>query len=80
MTWRRSGGGESVLGLGSLDYVTGGDVHVYPLEDLREHQVGQGDGTQCWCGPKRDEECQGVVVHNALDGREEYEDGSRKPH
>jgi hypothetical protein len=47
-------------------------VHVLPLSDLREHEVGLG----CWCGAVDDD---GVVVHTALDGREAYERGGRRP-
>jgi hypothetical protein len=36
-------------------------MHVLPLSDLREHEVGLG----CWC--------------TALDGREAYERGERRP-
>ncbi len=45
-------------------------THVYPVDDLREHSV-----TDCWCQPIDDE---GIVVHNSLDGREQYERGERK--
>jgi hypothetical protein len=47
-------------------------MHVLPLSDLREHEVS----LECWCGPVEDD---GVVVHNALDGREAYERGERRP-
>jgi hypothetical protein len=47
-------------------------MHVLPLSDLREHEVGLG----CWCGAVDDG---GVVVHTALDGREAYERGERRP-
>jgi hypothetical protein len=46
--------------------------HVYPLGDLREHYAS----LECWCVPVEDD---GVVVHNALDGREAYERGERRP-
>ena len=49
-------------------------LHVYPLNDLREHVV---DGGECWCRPS--ETTEGVIVHNAIDCREEYERGERKP-
>lgn len=78
MSWRKTGTG-NVLGLGSLE-VFGGDVHVYPVDDYREHRVGQDDGDTCWCGPVRDVECERVVVHRAMDGREEYEDGTKAKH
>jgi hypothetical protein len=45
--------------------------HVIPVDDLREHHAS----LECWCGPVEDD---GVVVHNALDGREAYERGERK--
>jgi hypothetical protein len=44
--------------------------HVYPKDDYREHNTE--DGVNCWCKPTEDE---GVGVHNALDGREKYEEG-----
>lgn len=51
---------------------------VHPLNDLRPHVI-QGDRTAtdrkpCWCKPVDDGYC---IVHNALDGREEYEIGRR---
>jgi hypothetical protein len=45
----------------------GGDRHVMPISDLREH-AERG----CWCGPTDDE---GVMVHHSMDRREEYERG-----
>jgi hypothetical protein len=45
---------------------------VWPLDDLREHEP---DDPACWCRPRLDE---GVLVHNAMDRREEFEQG-RKP-
>lgn len=44
---------------------------VYPLDDLRTHDING----ECWCRPFMDEH---VIVHNAMDRREEYERG-RKP-
>jgi hypothetical protein len=58
----------------------GGDlpIHVYPLGDLREHET---DGEGCWCRPAFDYSDDGdlIVIHNALDRREEFETGARKP-
>jgi len=54
------------------------DIHVVPVGDLREHVAESGAGTSCWCKPTRNEECERVVVHNSLDGREKYEDGRKK--
>lgn len=75
--WTKSGGG-LVLGLGDDGFVVGGDVHVYPIDDLSPHVTGAGDGTNCWCGPVRDHEVEQVVVHNAMDERESYELGRPK--
>lgn len=49
------------------------DVHVWPENDLIEHDV---DGGECTCGPTtepvpRDDGSMGwLVLHHALDGRE----------
>jgi hypothetical protein len=45
-------------------------IHVYPLNDEREHETG--DTTTCWCNPKLDESNYGemIVIHNSLDCRE----------
>jgi len=48
-------------------------IHVLPVNDLRDHVESE----TCWCNPQTDE--LGVVVHNALDQRELYERGERKP-
>lgn len=50
-------------------------IHVIPAGDLREHE----GSVACWCRPSIDEDEPGVVVHNAMDGREAYETGERKP-
>ena len=44
------------------------DVHVIPLNDLREHD----DSQWCWCMPKVEIQDDGraVVIHNSADGRE----------
>ena len=42
---------------------------VYPVADLRDHAP---DDPQCWCRPRWND---GVLVHNAMDRREEYEQG-----
>ena len=47
-------------------------THVVPVNDLREHDTS---GTPCWCDAIEDD---GVVIHNAMDERETYEEG-RKP-
>jgi hypothetical protein len=48
-------------------------VHVIPLNDLREHV----ELDTCWCNPMLLED--GLIVHNAMDGRELFETGERKP-
>ena len=55
-------------------YTENADIHVMPINDLREHE----NSTSCWCHPIEDEECFGVWVHHSMDKREEYEEG-RKP-
>jgi hypothetical protein len=51
-------------------------LHVYPLGDLREHQVDT-DVADCWCCPEEDE---GLILHHSADGREAYERSERTPH
>ena len=48
-------------------------THVYPVNDLRTHFL---EGFTCWCAPREED---GVIVHNSMDRREEYEQG-RKAH
>jgi len=46
-----------------------GDGHVYPVDDLRPHQMTR----KCWCKPVEDEQSvfgQSIWVHNALDKRD----------
>jgi hypothetical protein len=57
--------------------VSDGDRHVYPVNDLVEHDTNSGD---CVCGPtnepveRDDGSIAYVIVHHSLDGREQYED------
>jgi nicotinamide mononucleotide adenylyltransferase len=48
-----------------------GQVHVVPEQDLREHDAIP----RCWCRPMQNIEHPPIWVHNALDGRESYEQG-----
>ena len=48
-------------------------VHVIPVADLRPHNE---EGIICWCEPEVEEN---IVVHHAMDEREQYETGERKP-
>lgn len=62
------------------DYIPGEDpphenLHLIPLNDIFEHDPNN----HCWCKPVYDEELCGYI-HNAYDGRLDYEDGLRKPH
>lgn len=53
--------------------------HVYPVDDLREHVVDTKEGV-CWCNPEVEYiEGEEIYIHNAMDGREQYETGVRKP-
>jgi hypothetical protein len=40
-----------------------GELHVTPIDDLREHSMT----ILCWCNPRRHGEDHGVVMHNSLD-------------
>jgi hypothetical protein len=45
------------------------DIHVIPLEDMREHT----ESRDCWCQPtctKREDDEAMLVVHTSMDGRE----------
>lgn len=46
-----------------------GLVHVVPLNDLREHLCA----IDCWCKPTASEDEPRVIVHHAMDKREEFE-------
>lgn len=48
-----------------------GDVHVMPIGDLRPHIAE----ARCWCGPRQDEQDGFVIIHDAIDLRQEYERG-----
>jgi hypothetical protein len=45
-----------------------GERHALPIDDLRPHDESAG----CWCRPFLDGE---VLVHNAMDSREQVERG-----
>jgi hypothetical protein len=47
-------------------------LEVSPIDDMREHDSGE----DCWCAPFMHA---GVIVHNALDEREKFENRVRKP-
>jgi len=46
-------------------------IHIYPLNDLREHEMN----STCFCNPEVKEAGDGelMCVHNSLDGREGLE-------
>ena len=58
-----------------INLVFKGYTHTLPLEDIRDHEVGN---TGCWCDPDVDDEFK-LVVHNSADGREKFESGERRP-
>jgi hypothetical protein len=50
-------------------------AQLTPVDDLREHV----ENPECWCRPVRDPEADlrdGLWVHNSMDNREAYEEGS----
>lgn len=49
-------------------------AECHPINDLKPHILG--GRSPCWCNVIDDD---GVLVHNAMDGREAYELGIRKP-
>jgi hypothetical protein len=44
-----------------------GTLCVYPKHDVRPHTIND-----CWCGSYYED---GVLIHNSMDRREEYERG-----
>ena len=62
---------------GIPDNVAGEDIiHAYPVNDLQDHDTDSRG--KCWCKPEIQEEATGyVVVHNSMDGREDFEQGKR---
>jgi hypothetical protein len=46
-------------------------IHIIPLDDMQAHFEHFG----CWCVPNITDD--GVVVHIAADGREQFETGER---
>lgn len=50
-------------------------IHVVPVDDLRDH----AETVDCWCCPTVEIAGAGcMVVHNSMDGREDFETGARK--
>ncbi len=48
--------------------------HVLPINDIRLHSE---NGTNCHCNPRIQSDENGtLVIHNAFDGREMFEDGA----
>lgn len=45
--------------------------HVWPLDDLKDHELEK----DCWCKPLLDGN---IIVHNSMDGREDYENNIRQ--
>lgn len=52
--------------------------HVVPVDDLKAHVIDTRG--RCWCRPEPDIDWHGCTwVHNAMDGREDFETGKRLP-
>lgn len=49
-------------------------LHVYPLNDEREHVL---EGTTCPCDPRVEWRHQTIVIHNAFDCREVIAEAER---
>jgi hypothetical protein len=49
-------------------------VHVYPIDDLKEHNITD-TGNTCECNPQIiiEPDSELIVVHNSFDGREGVE-------
>lgn len=47
------------------------NIHVVPLNDLREHDTS----LTCWCHPTPEDDESRVVLHHSMDERESYEQG-----
>jgi hypothetical protein len=45
-------------------------LHVLPIDDYKPHFE-----EDCWCNPIEDE---GIIIHNSMDKREEYENNKKK--
>jgi hypothetical protein len=52
------------------------NAHIIPLDDLYPHKLSK----DCWCHPQEDDEHPELLVHQAADGRLDYEEGRRRPH
>lgn len=50
--------------------------HIYPLNDLRPHDTE--NKLSCWCNPFADDERPNLIIHNSMDGREDFETGKRR--
>lgn len=68
----------SRLGWASVPVIHDGvwRMHSVPVDDLRGHLLAEG----CPCGASEDLHADNVFVHNAFDGRENYERGRRRKH
>ena len=47
------------------------EAHVMPVNDYRPHMTSR----YCWCYPDESLRTDDIVLHKALDGREDYEHG-----
>jgi hypothetical protein len=60
-----------IVGRTDAGYVV---THIMPEGDLFDHETS----ARCWCHPDLDEE-DWVAMHHSADGREDFEQGRRKP-
>lgn len=56
---------EKAMGLKWAAIEEGAEIHVIPLDDLREH-VSEA----CWCHPTPEDDRPNVIVHHSMDRRE----------
>ena len=45
--------------------------HIIPVGDFKEHELSCG----CWCRPRPHTEYPDVILHNAMDQRDRFENG-----
>lgn len=50
--------------------------HIFPQDDYRPHELDETGC--CWCKPAFDPHNPVILVHNAMDGREDFETGVRR--
>lgn len=64
---------KSLGGWAASELDENGFIHIIPLDDLGVHHE-----VDCACNPEVDEQCEIILLHNAFDKREKYENGELK--